>query len=197
MSKQSHIHWQAPFLILGFLVTGVLLSVGHHLFYLSLDGSVVSAHGFKLFGSNHSQQQLDLAIGTTFSFLVRACFALSVSTAYYQIFWKMLRRATHDSKSARLDRIDDAFSATGNIVAMCNVPLWLTQPLLFLAASTAWYISSAVIRASTANYVQAVANSIRDNTRHPVCQFGKPRRRDNATCATARFYHTQFRLYHR
>ena len=53
MPKQSHIHWQAPFLILGFLVTGVLLSVGRHFFYRSLNGNVVSAPDFKLFRSRH------------------------------------------------------------------------------------------------------------------------------------------------
>ena len=53
MLKQSHIHWQVSSQTLGFLVAGVILSVRHHLFYLSLNGNVVSAHDFKLFGSCH------------------------------------------------------------------------------------------------------------------------------------------------
>lgn len=133
-----HIHWQAPCLIVGFLVLGVIFSVGHHLFYRALDGNMVTDKDFSLFGSHHSRQQLNLAVGTAFSFIVRACFALSVSTAYYQIFWKMIVHATHDSKSATLGRIDTAFTATSNVFALFHIPLWFRQPLLFFAASTAW-----------------------------------------------------------
>lgn len=149
MANKFRFHWFAPFLMLGSFALAILLCFGHHLFYQSLEGSRVSSTDRKLLGARFTAQQVNIAGGTAFAFLAKAAFVLSVSTAYYQAFWKMARQSPARGKPPTLGRLDDAFSALNNILALANLPLWFRFPLLFVIAITAWSVCSS----TSATYV--------------------------------------------
>ena len=112
--KSSGIPWQAPATIVLSLTVGILLAIGHHLFYSSLHGREAVGNGYKILGADVSPQQLYVAIGTAFAFLVKAALITAVSTAYLQLLWRALLRAAGSS----LGDLDTAFSGLSNITSL-------------------------------------------------------------------------------
>lgn len=113
--------WQAPTTILLSLLAGVFFALGHHLFYRHLNGREVSDGHVRVFGSNMPPQQLNVAIGTAFAFLVKASLVTAVSTAYLQVLWRALLRATRGST---LGDLDTTFSVLSNIISLSKVWVW-------------------------------------------------------------------------
>lgn len=135
MGKRSDIDWFAPTAILVSLALGVLFAIGHHLFCSSLDGNPASGNDYSIAGSNVSQQQLNVAVGTAFTFLVRASLASAVSIAYVQLLWRALKRS---SRQATLDALDTVFAAPTSVFRLFKVKVWWHYPLLFLLAAIIW-----------------------------------------------------------
>ncbi|KAK0787274.1 hypothetical protein LTR02_006467 [Friedmanniomyces endolithicus] len=121
------IHLTAPVTMISALLAGVVFAVGHHLFYHGLAGHAVSDHYGKGFGSSVSAQEINIAIGTAFAFLVRACLVLAVSTAYIQAFWRAAK-ARQSEMNLTVAQLDAAFSALTNLLAFAKGPLWLRNP---------------------------------------------------------------------
>lgn len=135
----DRIPWQAPTTIVLSLVTGVLLAVGHHLFYDNLHGRQARADGWQILGSRVSPQQLNIAIGTALAFLVKTFLLLAISTAYLQLLWRSLLRT---SKGTTLGDLDIAFSGLSNLISVSKIWVWRKLPLLFVLAVVAWYAVS-------------------------------------------------------
>jgi hypothetical protein len=122
------------------LISGVLFALGHHFFYNSLVNKPTSTGDYTIMGTQHPGQQLNIALGTAFAFLVRAAFVLAVSTAYYQAFWKMTKRKSNIERGLTLGWLDAAFSGTTNVISLLNAPVWCRYPLLFPMAATVWSV---------------------------------------------------------
>lgn len=138
LEKRSNgIHWLAPATIATSVLIGAILSLGHHLFYSSLEGTAVGDGDLDILGSRVSRQQLNLAGGTAFTFLVKAALTTAVSTAYIQLFW---RAATHTAKPPTLATLDTGFAALSNIFLLLKVWFWWHYPLLLFLALTAWCV---------------------------------------------------------
>ncbi|KAI0410468.1 hypothetical protein F5X98DRAFT_359526 [Xylaria grammica] len=136
MGKIFYAVWRAPTSILGSLLIGAILSVGHHLYHASLDGTF--SEGDRIIAGYHiSNQTFTTAIGTGFAFIVRAFLTFAVSGAYVQVFWKA---ATHSRKDNTLEEIDAMFSILSNLFAFCWSSVWWKYPLLFLIALVAWLL---------------------------------------------------------
>ena len=133
MTKRTRIHWLAPASMLGALAGGILFVGGHHLFYRHLEGSPVSTGSF--FGSVVSKQEMTIAIGTAFAFLVKASLVISMSVAFAQLFW---REATASGSFPTFASLDSIHSAFNNIFTLLDPRTWLRYPLLLLIATTAW-----------------------------------------------------------
>jgi hypothetical protein len=130
-SHRTHgIHWTTSATILTAWVSGILLAVGHHLFYNSLDGKSVAA-GYLLDGL--SRQQLSFALGTMFAFIVNSLLALALSTSYLQIVWKTIKQ-----RETPLPTIDTIFSGTVTIFSLRRLDIWWRYPLLSLLALAFW-----------------------------------------------------------
>ena len=136
-AMKRKIPWQAPTTINLALLAGLLFAVGHHLFYRHLDGQQVASEDVRLLGSNISPQQLNVAIGTAFAFLVKASLVTAVSTAYLQLLWRALLRA---ARGSTLGDLDTAFSGLNNIISLSKVWVWWRLPLLFGLAIVAWCV---------------------------------------------------------
>jgi hypothetical protein len=134
--QRQPVHWRIPTLMLGMLMSGVSLAIGHHLFYQSLHGKSIS--GTRRGDNQPLTQQVSIAIGTAFAFLVKAALVISVNTAYYQSFWKMAKQKS--TKALTLDWLDTAFSGATNAMSLLKVPSWLRNPLLFTMGTAIWYV---------------------------------------------------------
>lgn len=130
-------HWSAPVSTLGSLVAGFVFILAHHLFYQSLNGTLVSDDA--PFGFEISQQQVNVAVGTAFAFLAKACLVVAVSAAFVQIFWHTIR-AQRMEAAPTLERIDAVYSTLDNAFEMLNVRSWYTHPVLMVVAGLAWFV---------------------------------------------------------
>ncbi|KAI9710459.1 MAG: hypothetical protein M1812_007427 [Candelaria pacifica] len=170
MATSVRIYWWTPIMMVLSLLSGVLFALGHHLFYNSLVDRPTSTNHYTIRGTQHPGQQVNIAIGTAFAFLVKAAFVLAVSTAYYQVFWK---RAKHDSRVQKppiLARLDTTFSGTTNFVSLLNVPVWFRYPLLFFMACTVWLIPIASI-ITPATLSVDLRENIAESTTQQVAQI--------------------------
>jgi hypothetical protein len=130
MARNVHgIHWLAPTTILVSFVAGIGLAVGHHFFYYSLHNQPTA----------DSSQQYNNAIGTAFSFLVRAALVIAISTTYWQVFWKTLH---HDLP---LSTIDSLAGILGSLQEFLSLETLKASPLLVALALLAWLVPVAVI----------------------------------------------------
>lgn len=129
------IHWLAPATIVSSFTAGVLLALGHHLFYASLAGSEVPTGLYKFASTTVSKQQLNLAVETAFAFLVTSSLGICVGTSYVQLFWRAIRNSRKGEALKVLDTMHDALD---NLPHLFKVQVWWQFPLLFLLASISW-----------------------------------------------------------
>ncbi|KAF2716003.1 hypothetical protein K431DRAFT_350651 [Polychaeton citri CBS 116435] len=122
------------------LVAAVALAVGHHVFYTRLNGTKTPSDGYSLGGTRISKQQVNVALGTSLSFLVKVCLTIALSAAYIQAFWKAMSH-----RAIRLSHLDVTFSAMSNAFSLCHLGAWFKFPLLLYLALTAWLIPLASV----------------------------------------------------
>ena len=96
------VHWRAPMLMVLLFIAGIAFAVGHHIFYHSLDGTLVTST---------SQQEWTIRIGTGLAFLVKAALAAAVGVAFTQYLWTVAR-----TEAMAVGSIDAMFSMTKNPV---------------------------------------------------------------------------------
>jgi hypothetical protein len=77
------IHWIQPATMIFYSLVGVLVAAGHHIYYNSQSGTLVSTS---------ERQQWPIRFGTAFSFVAIASFNIAVSEAYTQYVWKAVRQ---------------------------------------------------------------------------------------------------------
>ena len=139
MAKHQ-IHWAVPTTCLAGLILGLLFAVGHHIFYWSLDGDPASEGHFDVLRSKLPHQQINIAGGTAFAFLVNFCLGLAMTTAFFQLFWKeMLGRKT------TLETLDATSSVISDVSQFTKLNIWANHPLLLILAIIAWLIPIASI----------------------------------------------------
>ncbi|RSM04592.1 hypothetical protein CEP52_006775 [Fusarium oligoseptatum] len=122
------IHWYHPSLMVVLWLVGFALAVGHHVYYVSMDGR------------DAGDQRWVIRVGTGFAFLVKACFAASLDIAIKQLVWTMLRR-----RSMSLGGIDALFAITTDPTAFLIHDIWMGMPCLVLLAVLLWGIPLAAI----------------------------------------------------
>ncbi|KAE9376403.1 hypothetical protein N431DRAFT_462240 [Stipitochalara longipes BDJ] len=110
--------------MIGCVLLGIFLALGHHLFFSSLNTTVV--------GST-SRQQWAIAFGTAFAFLVASFLGLAVSSAYTQFIWTYLRKNTLSLKG-----IDKIFSLTSDLTGFLSLELMKRAKLVILFAILSW-----------------------------------------------------------
>ncbi|KAF7907530.1 uncharacterized protein EAF01_005116 [Botrytis porri] len=74
--------WQQPTLMISMLSIGFLLSIGHHVFYNSLDGTIAG---------DLARQAWSLQVGAAFAFLAVICFRVAIVAALNQLIWKIVK----------------------------------------------------------------------------------------------------------
>ncbi|KAF3401870.1 hypothetical protein F1880_009736 [Penicillium rolfsii] len=151
------IGWWCPSLMVGFVTCGAMLSVGHHLYYQSLDNTRVYSV---------DQQTWAIRIGTGFAFLNKTFLVASVGIAAAQEIWATLRR-----KSVKLRGIDGMFAVLNNPLAFFIPDLWLYAKTLTLLAIISWLIPlSAIITPATLS-VHLLTTTNTTQVRVPTVNF--------------------------
>lgn len=125
-----HISLRTPISMLGLFASGILVAIGHHLFYTRLDGSVVRSTDD---GSQYLTQIWIIRYGTAFAFLAKALLASAVVVAYKQHMWINLRARVNT-----VSTIDAMFAATYDILAFLSPSLLLRAKIPALMALIVW-----------------------------------------------------------
>lgn len=76
------INWQQPTFMCSMLLCGLILAIGHHVYYHSLSGSPAG---------DATRQAWSIRFGTAFAFLVVACFKAITVSALGQYLWSVVR----------------------------------------------------------------------------------------------------------
>jgi hypothetical protein len=123
-SHHRQIHWAMPASVFAALLAGVAFALGHHAFYTHLAGQATPSGYHAIMESQISKQQLNIAAGNAFSFLVKSMLAIAVASSYVQLFWRVM---THSKKQTLLVDVDTAFSLQQNILTLFRASTWRKQ----------------------------------------------------------------------
>lgn len=82
---------------------------------------------------------MNIAYGTAFAFVAKACMVAAVVCAYTQYIWSDFRK-----KLIKVSTIDSTFSATSSVVSMRDLRFIWTCKTSALLATIAWYVVIAV-----------------------------------------------------
>jgi hypothetical protein len=125
-------HWKTPTVILLAYLAALACAIGHHFFYASLDSQDVDNY--------YLGQEVTVAMGTAFAFLVRATLVIAVGTVYWQMFW--LRLGRQSFAISELDSLDGALSS---IFDLMDVRALRRSPELGIIAVLAWLLPFAAV----------------------------------------------------
>lgn len=120
------IHWRAPTLILGLLALGIALALGHHFYYQSLSGTVVSSD---------TRQEWALRFGTAFAFLTQSSLVASAGVAYTQRVWVTVKK-----KAFPLRTLDNVFSLQNALWSFFSWEVLTKAKALYVLGICIWYV---------------------------------------------------------
>jgi hypothetical protein len=104
LSRRRTILMKTPALMIWSFLSGIILALGHHLYYASRAGTIVhDSHGSNW--AIHSQEWI-LRFGLAFAFLVKGFFIIAVGLAYTQCVWFSVKH-----RGMRIGGLDALFSA--------------------------------------------------------------------------------------
>jgi len=103
---------------------GLLLAIGHHMFYLRLNNTLTGTQG---------RQQFAHAFGNVLAISVATLFAFTCRAAYKQYFWTVVRR-----KSFTVGGLDSLYSLTSDVLGLLDLEVWGQAPLAALLALACW-----------------------------------------------------------
>lgn len=120
------IHWRTPALILGLLALGIALALGHHFYYWSLNGTVVSSQ---------TRQEWALRFGTAFASLTQSALVASTGVAYTQRLWVTVKK-----RAFHLKTLDNVFSLQTTIWSFFSWEVLSKAKILYLLGICIWYV---------------------------------------------------------
>jgi len=120
----TEVHWLKPTLMIGWLVMGIAVALGHHFFYSWLDGRVVQSK---------EEQEWYGRIGTGLAFLTKTLLTAASGIAYTQLLWRTLR-----SKPVSIGGVDALFGVTTNAWNLTSLEIWRRGPLPAIVAAVLW-----------------------------------------------------------
>lgn len=118
------ISWVVPGLIVGNTICGILMAVGHHFFYMSLDMQTVGTQ---------RRQEWNGRIGTAMAFCVKMFLTAAASIAYVQVLWRTLK-----ARKVKLGGIDAMFEVINNPLYFLSWELWRKSFDLVVLAGILW-----------------------------------------------------------
>lgn len=153
------VHWRTPTVIISTFIAGLVFAISHHLFYNHLDGQPV--------GNDHLfNQQINLAVGQAFAFLVRASLVIAVGASYWQVFWVTVLQDTFT-----LSQIDALAGILGSTLDLLNFRASRSRPVLVALALLSWMIPLASILPPATLSVQSTTRGFSTYAHVPIPRF--------------------------
>ncbi|KAF2473882.1 uncharacterized protein BDR25DRAFT_301962 [Lindgomyces ingoldianus] len=125
---QWQVHWSTPAIILALFVAGLIGALGHHFFYVHLDGKPAEA------------QLRMIRYGTALAFFVKSTLVGTVILCYRQRIWTTFRNKTMTIKA-----IDGLFSATEDPTQFIVWEMVRNAKLATVMAICSWLIPIASV----------------------------------------------------
>jgi hypothetical protein len=119
--------------MISLFISGILVAVGHHLFYLLFDTTYVQNPEDG--ASKYLSQTWIIRYGTAFAFVAKTLLAGSVVIAYKKHMWINLRH-----KANTISTINAGFAATHDPVAFLSPSFLLKAKVPALMALVTWYV---------------------------------------------------------
>ncbi|KAM0135251.1 hypothetical protein ACHAO1_005336 [Botrytis cinerea] len=151
------IHWKKPSFIGLMFLAGFILSLAHHLYYMSLSGERTG---------DEKKQAWPTRIGTGFAFLITSCFKATTTAALGQYIWTVVKRQPLSIKN--LDRL---FALSTDPIALFSIELLKGAKLAILLGAITWLLGLASV--APAATLTIVAKNISQEVRLPVLDFSK------------------------
>ena len=129
--RRDRVHWQAPSLMIGCCILGLVFAIAHDRFYHAFDGHVVSSG---------LEQKVITTAGTAFAFLVKTFFALSGASVFSQQLWYSLGR-----RAETINDIDALFDILGNAFQFRRLSLLFRHFVLAIIALVVWCVPIAAV----------------------------------------------------
>lgn len=129
---QWRVSLYTPISMIALFISGILVAVGHHLFYSRFDGTAVRSQQDG--ASEYISQTWIIRYGTAFAFVAKTLLAGAVIIGYKQHMWINLRR-----KANSVATIDAVFAATHDLIAFLSPVFLLRAKIPALMALVAWY----------------------------------------------------------
>lgn len=128
-------HWRTLCIVLGSFIASIAFATGHHLFYQRLADTPVSTGNNLAIGpwAGMPSQKFNVAVGNTFATLFRMSISLSVTTAYVQMVWRVLK-----AESTRLKVVDELSGVLANPLGFFSMGAWRKSSLLLTCAGLIW-----------------------------------------------------------
>ena len=122
-------------------ILGTVLSLGHHFYYGHLDGQIAPSTSYRI-GSliNLTDQQVNLAVGAIFVFLVKSSFDAAVSIAHEQTAWRALKQEAE--RSTKISVVDGLLNSRSYLLSVFQPKLWKKSVLSMALALLSWYVET-------------------------------------------------------
>ncbi|KAJ5436849.1 hypothetical protein N7445_007734 [Penicillium cf. griseofulvum] len=149
--------WQCPTMMVALVFSGAMFSMGHHLYYQSLDNTRVNSV---------DQQTWAIRIGTGFAFLIKSFFVSAIGIAGVQQMWATLRR-----KFVKIRGIDGMFAVLTSPLALLTLDLWMCAKTLVLLSIMSWLIPLTAIVTPATLTINLLTTTNITNIRVPAVNF--------------------------
>jgi hypothetical protein len=128
---------RAPVLMITCLLVGIGLAVSHHIYYQSLNKTIVISS---------TQQTWAIRFGTGFAFLVKTALGATTVIVFTQLVWVKLRK-----RATSIRTIDSMFAVTTDLTALVNTDLLLHAKTLAIFGIAIWYATCSLFITRTEN----------------------------------------------
>jgi hypothetical protein len=118
------VNWIQPGIMVGLAVAGTLVAIGHHFYYLSLNGTKAGSA---------DRQQWSLNFGTAFAVIVTSLLKIACGLAYSQYIWTIIRR-----NAITINGLDSLFALTTDFTGFFDTGIWRHASFATLLALTCW-----------------------------------------------------------
>ncbi|KAJ5494550.1 hypothetical protein N7463_010637 [Penicillium fimorum] len=149
--------WLVPSMMVGPIFAGAIFSIGHHLYYQSLDRTRVNSV---------DQQTWAIRIGTGFAFLIKSFLVFAIGIAAAQVMWATLRR-----NFVKIRAIDGMFAVLSSPLALLTPDLWICAKTLILLAIMSWLIPLTVIITPATLTIDLLTTTNTTQVRVPTVNF--------------------------
>ncbi|KAE8448032.1 hypothetical protein EG329_009955 [Mollisiaceae sp. DMI_Dod_QoI] len=120
------VDWRKPTFICAALLCALSLSLGHHLYYSSLDNTIAGDEG---------KQAWAIRFGTAFAFLIVLSLHAATAVAFGQYVWTVVKRTP-----LTLESLDTLYSLTSDPTGIFSFELFSSAKIALLFAVTFWSV---------------------------------------------------------